>query len=188
MSSHHIVRENQEPALIVSAYDELEAEYIGQLLEWSPTVITNDDTVDFCLAANMKVDVVFSTKQATYPQEQIKVFPINNRFIPDALDYLIKHNHKAVNIVGHVIDDIPLVTYCRLINIVVLFDGTRYVYVRQRYEKWKEAGARMFVAERKLKSLVGIKKIGPDTFVVEQDGFIYLEFNADEYVCIGEEI
>lgn len=186
MSSHHIVRENQEPALIVSAYNELEAEYIGQLLEWSPTVITNDDTVDFFLAAGMKIDVVFSAKEAIYPQEQIKVFSIQKGFIPDALDYAIQHHHKAINIVGNVVDDIT--AYCHLINIVVLFDGTRYVYVRERYEKWKEAGARMFIAEQTLKSLVGIKKVGPDTFVVEQDGFIYLEFNADEYVCIGEEI
>lgn len=186
MSSHHIVRENQEPALIVSAYNELEAEYIGQLLEWSPTVIANDDTVDFFLAADIKVDVVFSTKGGTYPQEQIKVFPMQRGFIPEALDYAIRHNHKAINIVGNVVDDIT--AYCHLINIVVLFDGARYVYVRERYEKWKEAGARMFIAERKLKSLVGIKKVGPDTFVVAQDGFIYLEFNADECVCIGEEI
>lgn len=187
MSSHHIVRENQEPALIVCSYTALDAEYFGQLLEWSPTIITHEDTVDFLLAEEVKVDVVFGNEEKPYPQEQIKVRPLKKGFIPDALDYLVQTQYTAVNIVCDKRDE-TLEAYCNLINIVVLSNNKRYVYVRRRYEKWKEAGAAMFIVESKLKSLVGIKKIAPDTFIVEQDGFVYLEFNADEYVCIGEEI
>lgn len=187
MSSHHIIRENQEPALIVASYEALDEEYIGQLLEWSPTVIANDDTVDFFLAADIKVDVVFSTKERAYQQEQVRNFPIKKGFIADALDYVIQHNHKAVNIVCDMSDDI-LASYSGLITIVVLSHGIRYVYILHRYEKWKETGARIFVPENLLKSLVGIKHINRNEFITEQDGFIYLEFNSDEYVCIGEEI
>ncbi|PRD53811.1 thiamine diphosphokinase [Sphingobacterium gobiense] len=187
MSSHHIIRENQEPALIVAAYEALDEEYMGQLLEWSPTIIANDDTIDFFLAADIKVDVVFSKQEITYRQEQIKKFPAKNGIIPDALDYLIQHDHKAVNIVCDAPDDI-LASYCALINIVVLSHGIRYVYIRYHYEKWKQAGTRIFVPENRLKSLVGLKHTNPNEFVTEQDGFIYLEFNTDEHVCIGEEI
>lgn len=187
MSSHHIVRENQEPAMIVASYEALDEEYIGQLLEWSPTIIANDDTIDFFLAADIKVDVVFSLQERVYPQEQIQTFPIKKGFIPDALDYLIQQNHKAVNIICDVLDE-ALETYCTLINIVVLSHGRRWVYVRHRYEKWKEAGTRVFAPENRLKSVVGLRHMNPNEFVTEQDGFIYLEFNADEYVCIGEEI
>ncbi|NGM65612.1 thiamine diphosphokinase [Sphingobacterium sp. SGR-19] len=187
MSSHHIIRENQEPALIVASYEALDEEYIGQLLEWSPTVIANDDTVDFFLAADIKVDIVFSTKESVYEQEKIKTFSITKGFIPDALDYLIYHNHKAINIVCDAPDE-ALKAYCAAINIVVLSHGMRYVYIRHRYEKWKEAGARISVPENRLKSFVGLKQINRNEFLTEQDGFIYLEFNSDEYVCIGEEI
>ncbi|RZF60277.1 thiamine diphosphokinase [Sphingobacterium corticibacterium] len=187
MSSHHIIRENQEPALIVASYEALDEEYMGQLLEWSPTVIANDDTVDFFLAADIKVDVIFGRKEITYPQEQIKNIPIKKGFIPDALDYLIHHNHKAVNIVCDAPDE-ALKAYSAAINMVVLSHGMRYVYIRHRYEKWKEAGARISVPENHLKSLVGLKHISPHGFITEQDGFMYLEFNSDEYVCIGEEI
>ncbi|PRD48780.1 thiamine diphosphokinase [Sphingobacterium haloxyli] len=187
MSSHHIIRENQEPALIVAAYEALDEEYMGQLLEWSPTIIANDDTIDFFLAANIKVDVVFSVKEITYPQEQIRTFQIKNGFIPDALDYLIQNDHEAVNIVCDGPEDI-LASYCTLINIVVLSHRIRYVYVRDRYEKWKEAGARMFAPETQLKSLLGLKHINPNEFVTERDGFIYLEFNTDEHVRIAEDI
>lgn len=187
MSSHHIVRENQEPALIVASYKALDEEYMGQLLEWSPTIIASDDTIDFFLAADIKVDVVFSTQESTYRQEQIKNFPLKKAFIPDALDYLIQNNHQAVNIVCDAPDEV-LEAYCALINIVVLSHGKRYVYVNQYYEKWKETGAHIFAPENRLKSLVGLKHIASNEFVTEQDGFIYLEFNSDEYVCIGEEI
>jgi len=187
MSSHHIVRENQEPALIVASYDALDEENMGQLLEWNPTVIANDETIDFFLAADIKVDAIFSAKKETYQQEQIKIFPIQQEFLPDALNYLIRNNHKAVNIVCDALDEV-LKVYCALINIVVLSHGRRYVYVRHRYEKWKEVGTRVLVSESRLKSLVGLKHVNPDEFLTEQEGFIYLEFNTDEYVCIGEEI
>ena len=44
MSSHHIVREKQEPALLVLGLDSFPAELLGQLLEWNPTVIATQLT------------------------------------------------------------------------------------------------------------------------------------------------
>ena len=42
MSSHHIVREKQEPALLVLGLNNFSTELLGQLLEWNPTVITTE--------------------------------------------------------------------------------------------------------------------------------------------------
>ncbi|RZK41505.1 MAG: thiamine pyrophosphokinase, partial [Pedobacter sp.] len=39
MSSHHIVREKQEPALYIHQLGNFDEEKLGQLLEWSPTVL-----------------------------------------------------------------------------------------------------------------------------------------------------
>ena len=64
MSSHHIVRENQEPALLVAAAGVLDSEQMGQLLEWSPTILADDQTVDFLLAEQIKVDIVFTNRLA----------------------------------------------------------------------------------------------------------------------------
>jgi thiamine pyrophosphokinase len=36
MSSHHFVKELQEPALIIAHGEECSAELLGQLLEWEP--------------------------------------------------------------------------------------------------------------------------------------------------------
>jgi len=42
MSSHHIVREKQEPALIIANGEACSTELLNQLLEWSPFVVVLD--------------------------------------------------------------------------------------------------------------------------------------------------
>jgi thiamine pyrophosphokinase len=188
MSSHHIVRENQEPALVVESVTDLDKEYVGQLLEWCPTVFTNDYTIDFFLADDIKVDVVVTNQcNNLYVQEQIKKIPLQRGFIADALQYLVVNNYKAVNIIC---DEIPdeVFSYCNQINIVLFIGGKRYVFVEREYKKWKQKGEKIFVREDRLKSLVGIQKVSINTFITEQDGFIYLAFNTPEFVWIGEEI
>ena len=39
MSSHHIVRERQEPALLITDVYSIDPELVGQLLEWSLSLI-----------------------------------------------------------------------------------------------------------------------------------------------------
>ena len=56
MSSHHIVREKQEPALLVLGLDNFPDELLGQLLEWSPTVITTSQTAEKLVVNGTKID------------------------------------------------------------------------------------------------------------------------------------
>ena len=46
MSSHHIVRDDQEPALIIANGASCSDELMGQLLEWSPLVIVLDSAIE----------------------------------------------------------------------------------------------------------------------------------------------
>ena len=97
MSSHHIVRENQEPALLVENFHALSEEYLGQILEWSPTIITTEDNIDFFLAEDTKVDFLYA-HAIDSSQEEIKLITPKTTFLRDSLDYLIANNYKAVNI------------------------------------------------------------------------------------------
>ena len=45
MSSHHIARDDQEPALIIANGEMCSQELLGQLLEWSPLVIVLDSAI-----------------------------------------------------------------------------------------------------------------------------------------------
>src|SRR5690606_4061791 len=187
MSSHHIVRENQEPALLITSFKVLDQELIGQLLEWSPTVFTDEDTVDFLLAEGIKVDFVIAPTERKFPQTQVKTIPLFRGIIEDTLRYLVEHRYGAVNMVC---DKIPesIFAYSKYVNIVLFVEEKRYVLVRRKYEKWKQKGEKIHVREDQLKSMVGIAKIDKDCFLTEQDGFIYLEFNTDDFVLLGEEI
>lgn len=58
MSSHHIVRDDQEPALIIANGASCSFDLLGQLLEWSPIVVVLDNAIDRVLQLDIKVDVL----------------------------------------------------------------------------------------------------------------------------------
>ncbi len=74
MSSHHIVREKQEPALIILSTQNFEEEYLGQLLEWSPTVIVAESIIEQVQSLGIKIDIIVS-KNINYQstQENVKL-------------------------------------------------------------------------------------------------------------------
>lgn len=187
MSSHHIVRENQEPALLVGYFKALDDDKLGQLLEWSPTLITDDHNLDYFLAAGIKVDILFSKESMSDVQEGIKCRLIENNFVTEGLTYLIENDHKAVNLLLNRLDS-SIMTFADRINMVVFCDGKRYVIVQNVYEKWKPKGEMLYVDEKYLKSFQGIELIEGGVFRTKEDGFINLEFNSADFVMIGEDI
>lgn len=74
MSSHHIVRENQEPALWLYDIAATSGDIIGQLLEWSPAVYVGEDQLYDVLDRGIKVDFVLRSGRATVGQlgEQLR--------------------------------------------------------------------------------------------------------------------
>jgi thiamine pyrophosphokinase len=107
MSSHHVVREKQEPALIIANGKACSFELIGQLLEWSPTVVVLDGALDRVLELGIKVDVVLGDFDSVSPESLAeKQFPIKVVHTPDqeytdlekAIMYLIDEEYPAANI------------------------------------------------------------------------------------------
>lgn len=91
MSSHHIVRENQEPALLIEDLFLIDEEDLGQLLEWSPTIVIEAETIDLLDARGYKFDIVFTKKSINDSQENLKVISYDNDFLKTAIEYLIAH-------------------------------------------------------------------------------------------------
>ena len=56
MSSHHIVRDNQEPALIIANGADCSDALLQQLMEWSPYVLALDGAVHRLLARKLRFD------------------------------------------------------------------------------------------------------------------------------------
>lgn len=187
MSSHHIVRENQEPALVVADYQALDTEQLGQLLEWSPFIVTDTANFDFFLAEGIKVDVVFGASSVELGQEATKFMPLpdDSDLIQEALVYLIKDNFKAVNILSTV--ELPrLKRFVNDISIVIYSQGVRCAFFHGKFEKWKPEGEKIFLDESTIKSFQGLDYLQNGEFVTYADGFVTVEFSTEDWVLVGE--
>ncbi len=61
MSSHHFVRDGQEPHLLVEHYSAEVLTIIEGLLEWSPTLIVTEQCLEAFLTSGIKVDCIVAT-------------------------------------------------------------------------------------------------------------------------------
>lgn len=157
MSSHHIVRDDQEPALIIANGASCHPELLGQLLEWSPLVVVLDSAIERVIPLGIKVDVllgdfdrgfdpeIYQTTQ--YPIEIIHAPDQNKTDLEKAFDYLIDRKIPAVNVIwatgkraDHTITNLTnIVRYRNLLKIVILDDHSRVFLLPSRFEKWYTA-------------------------------------------------
>ncbi|MCG9793253.1 thiamine diphosphokinase [Flavobacterium algicola] len=157
MSSHHIVRDDQEPALIIANGAACNPELLGQLLEWSPIVIVLDSAMERVMKLNIKVDVLLGDfdrdfdanyyKEKQYPIEIIHTPDQNKTDLEKAFDYLIEKKIPAVNVVwatgrraDHTITNLTnIVRYRDLLKIVILDDHSKVFLLARKFEKWYTA-------------------------------------------------
>ena len=154
MSSHHIVRDDQEPALIIANGAACSEELLGQLLEWSPLVIVLDSAIERVLKLGIKVDVLLGDFDRGFQPEYYleKQYPLEIVYAPDqnktdlekAFDYLIEKGHKAVNVIwatgkraDHTITNITsIVKFRNQLKIVLFDDHSKIHLLPQKFQKW----------------------------------------------------
>jgi thiamine pyrophosphokinase len=157
MSSHHIVRDDQEPALIIANGAACNAELLGQLLEWSPLVIVLDAAMERVIKLDVKVDVLLGDFDRGFDPEhyQTAQYPIKIIHTPDqnktdlekAFDYLIERKIPAVNVVwatgrraDHTITNITnIIRYRDTLKIVILDDHSKVFLLPKIFKKWYTA-------------------------------------------------
>lgn len=191
MSSHHIVRENQEPALLIEDLFLIDEEDLGQLLEWSPTIVIEERTMDLLDARGYKFDIVFTKNAINASQENLKVISYDVAFLKAAIEYLIAHQYKAVNIVSDQLDLGYYRAYLEQINIVLFSNGFRYYFVTTGFTKWKAEGERILIVSADKdedNKYTGLIKINDKEYEMEKDGLFILEFSQVKYILIGEKI
>ena len=159
MSSHHIVRTDQEPALIIANGQSCSNELLGQLLEWSPLVVVLDSAIQRVIDLNIKVDVLLGDfdrdlDPMLYEQQQ---FPLEIVYTPNqdktdlekAFDYLIERKIPAVNVVwatgrraDHSITNMTnIVRYRNKLKIVILDDYSKIFLLQPDFKKWYTANS-----------------------------------------------
>lgn len=154
MSSHHIVRENQEPALIIANGEACSTELLNQLLEWSPFIVVLDSAIDRVLELGIKVDVLIGDfdrnfdynyyESVQYPIEIIHVKDQDSYDTDKAIRFLIDRQHTAANIVwatgrrmDHTMTNITnMVRYQNEIKLVMLDDYSKIFPLPKKFTKY----------------------------------------------------
>lgn len=184
MSSHHIVKEDQEPALLIADATAVPFEIIQQLLEWSPTVLVLEEAVEEVLTWGIKIDLVVGKdtsvkhlRELLADQLPVKILS----FLPGeepyrtAFYFLLAGKYHSVNVVG--VDPDLLAEFTTQMDIVSFYNHQRWSYTRHgKFEKWLTKGTRI-TATGDLKK-AGLDKQG----VVEEDGLVTVQSNKPFWI------
>lgn len=152
MSSHHVVRDAQEPALLIADAASLSFEHIESLLEWSPTVLVLGDALMDVLKWNIKIDVVIASvtsieklKSPLQSQSPVQLLGFESGdLLKNGLDFLVDKQYPAVNVVAdiyrsQVLDIVP--SYSSEIDTVIFSQDKKWLYCRNGwFEKWVDIG------------------------------------------------
>jgi thiamine pyrophosphokinase len=157
LSSHHIVRDDQEPALIIANGASCDPELLEQLLKGSPLVIVLDSAMERVMKLNIKVDVLLGDfdrdfdanyyKEHQYPIEIVHTPDQSKTDLEKAFDYLYERKIAAVNVVwatgkrtDHTITNLTnIVRYREKLKIVILDDHSKVFLLSKKFEKWYTA-------------------------------------------------
>ncbi len=158
MSSHHIIRDKQEPALLIANGEACHPDLLGQLLEWSPYMVVLDKAILRVIDMGLKADVLLGDFDRDLNLEQIRTwqYPIEIIAAPDqhktdlekGIEFLIERGFPAVNIVwatgrrlDHTLSNVTnVVRYKHQLKITLIDDYSVVYPLVGRFEKWYAQG------------------------------------------------
>ena len=178
MSSHHIIRDKQEPALLIMSLEGFNYENLGQLLEWSPTVIVDEHVFEAVDSLGIKIDGVISKDLSFSGQPQTLIIHTENDPLQDALKFLTGEQYPAVNIIAEQFSAKDYALFVDRIDIVVLTPEKKIFPVRPGFSKWQVAGEELeILLEAKNLQTAGLIPLTEHIFKTEKEGFYTLAFD-----------
>jgi len=188
MSSHHIVKEKQEPALYLHDLGNFDEEYLGQILEWSPTLIVNGAIYEKVLSLGLKVDVILNPVEGIAPQENTRSIIGPGGEYNTVMNYLISEKYPAVNVIDEDKKLADLAFYLSRINIV-LFNSTEKSYaVKTGFSVWKPAGSIFLIDVVSYFEANNLMQKDERVFEVVKDGFVEFSFTTTEFIFLTEKL
>jgi hypothetical protein len=197
MSSHHFVKENQEPDLfIVDAFSRAQAE---PLLEWAPEVIVAEPALDRVLSWGIKIDVIIVKRDPDrefYEKVQYQapvraiVCAADKDYLSAGVEYLTMKPAKAVNVLA----ESPLPWFSLRYDamgfqVSVITASLKWSLAgHRRYEKWLAKGSRMRIHFQRQPMVFEFDGLtaGEEFFTAKHDGMVRIR--SDQSFWVGEPI
>lgn len=162
MSSHHIIRDNQEAALIIANGEPCSIERVQDLLEWSPFIVVLDGALKRVLEWGIKVDVWLGDFDSADAQnmefhgqefETIHTPDQNKTDLQKAFDFLISRNFHAVHVLWatgkrqdhHFNNLFTAVEWSDRLSITFIDDYTRAFTCPKKFKKWYPKGTQLSI-------------------------------------------
>lgn len=147
MSSHHIVRDEQEPALIIADLTAASLSLIEPLLEWCPTIIVLESCLETVKQWGIKIDIVVvtrtqleSVRAEVEEQMPIKLLTCEKEVeqLRTALLFLTTANYQAVNIVTPFNNNLLklLEPLTQSIELGLINNDSKTNYFNGHFKKW----------------------------------------------------
>lgn len=159
MSSHHFVKELQEPALLIADGEPCEMALLEGLLEWSPLVVALDGAFEKLVMLGIKVDYWLGDFDDLNPEkllEELKQDHVQIVHTPDqnktdfekGLDFLMSKDAKSIHVLwstgrrmDHTLSNYSSLTkYADQVEVVVYNDYSKAFILKKNFEKWYRKG------------------------------------------------
>lgn len=202
MSSHHIIRDDQEPALCLLGVVEEDFDLIRELLAWSPRVVVATQSLTLVKSWEIKIDVLFAPsdsiqmleKQLAY-QTPVNILPMSSSFLEDVFCYAMQNSWAAMNFVVPkvMVKDVLLMAekHADALSIVLFGGGFKVFRVKNGvFKKWVIKGTCFSLPLLQHEnfdsfSIVGLEYAGQGVWVKNSDGMV--EMHAPKEPWLMEE-
>ncbi len=190
MSSHHFVREKQEPALYIHSNDTLNNELLGELLEWSPYVIVDEHALYMISHEPIKIDLVVQQELSPNDinlwianQSAVKVLNLSKdaHKLHSVLDYLEKEQHFAISLLAcndKSFEELSI--YNHKLDIIQYSPSYKGFYINRHFSKWMQKDSLLEInnafAETK-----NLEKC-TTTWKVMEDGIVEIHVSEKTYI------
>lgn len=161
MSSHHFVRDGQEPSLVIANGESCSMDLLGQLLEWNPFVLVLDGALSRVLDLQVRFDAVLGDFDSVSEHDKDKALQMGVEWVhtPDqqltdlqkGLEFLIQKGHTAANVLWatgrradhHFNNLATLPMFAGKIQVSVIDDYSRVFVLPTKFRKWYPKGTQL---------------------------------------------
>jgi hypothetical protein len=191
MSSHHFVKEGQEPALLI-----LEATNYSQaegMLEWAPMVVVAETALEEVLLWGIKIDVVIARpeneenfKAQLIDQAPIKIISAGEDLLAAALLFLAGVGQNAVSIITRDLTEMLCEKIERVAGktqVTVRTSTQKWSFIPSgHFKKWFQAGVIVNFSDQGLASTLKARSQSNSGYELTEDQWITIENSVPFWV------
>lgn len=156
MSSHYLVTEDQEPALIIANGEECSMSLLQQMMAWSPFVVALDGAYNRLQRMGVKPQLVigdFDSLQDYEPLPDVSYIKLEEQDTTDlekALNWLEENDYKDVNVLwatgkrlDHTLNNLSILGMYPSLNVVLYDDHSKAYMIPNRFSKHFQKGEQL---------------------------------------------